>query len=243
MATFVLVHGSWHGGWCWRDLAPLLRRDGHEVHTPTLTGCGANVHRLSRDIDLTVHADDVVNLLFYEDLKDVILVGHSYAGLVVAAAAPRVAERLRSLVFLDAYIVPPGGRGFDLWDEARVTAARAALAGTAPWRDPLGPAALGIEDEALARWTAARMTPHPLATYETPLPADTEASAALPRLYIRCAAGPIAHLFAPVEAQVREWGWQVRSLDTGHDAMLTAPAPLAALLLAHAEEVGRGAPA
>ncbi|MBO6783279.1 MAG: alpha/beta fold hydrolase, partial [Alphaproteobacteria bacterium] len=132
MATFVLVHGSWHGGWCWRDTAPLLRARGHEVRTPTLTGCGENVHRLDGGIDLGIHAQDVVNLLFYEDLHDVILVGHSYAGLVVAMAAPGIAERLRSLVYLDAYIVPPGGRGVDLWDDERVAAAKEAMKGDSP---------------------------------------------------------------------------------------------------------------
>lgn len=239
MATFVLVHGSWHGAWCWRRVADALRAAGHAVHAPTLTGCGSNVHRLAGDIDLTVHADDVANLLVYEDLRDVVLVGHSYAGLVVAAAAPKVAERIASLVYLDAYIVPPGGRGFDLWDAARVAAARAALQGESPYRAPLGPDLLGITDPALAEWVAARLTPHPLATYDEALPEDTPASAALPRLYIRCTGGPIAHLFEPVEAQVRAWGWPVDSLDTGHDAMLTAPDELTAMLLAHAGEARR----
>src|SRR3546814_6261846 len=92
---------------------------------------------------------------------------------------------------------------------------------------------LGVTDPALAAWTAARLTPHPLATYAETMPADTAESAALPRLYIRCTAGPIAHLFAPVEAQVRTWGWPVERLDAGHDAMLTAAPALAAILTAH----------
>lgn len=234
MATFVLVHGSWHGGWCWRDLAERLRTAEHQVHTPTLSGCGEYVHRLDRNIDLSTHVQDIVNLLFYEDLRDVVLVGHSYAGLVIAAVAPQIAERLGTLVYLDPYIVAPGGRGFDLWDEARVEEARESLKGDSPYREPLSADALGITDEQLAAWVEARMTPHPLATYDEALPEDTAKSAALPRLYIRCTGGPIAHLFDPVEAQVREWGWPIEHLATGHDAMLTAAPALAELLINHA---------
>lgn len=237
MATFVLVHGSWHGSWCWRKVAQKLRAAGHDVFAPTLTGCGENVHRLEGGIDLTTHVRDVVNLFFYEDLQDVVLVGHSYAGLVIAAAAPQIATQIRSMVYLDAYIVPPGGKGFDLWDDTRVDAAREALAGDSPYRDPLPARALGIEDAALASWVEARMTPHPLATYDEALPADTAESTALPRLYIRCTGGPISHLFEPVEAQVRSWGWPVENIASGHDAMLTAAPELTDLLINHANSV------
>ena len=241
MATFVMVHGSWHGGWCWREVADALRARGHRVFTPTLSGCAENVHRLDGSIDLSTHVMDIENLLFFEDLSEVILVGHSYAGLVGQAAAPRIAARLRSLVYLDAYIVPAGGRGFDLWDEERVTAARKALDGPDPYREPLPPAALGIDNPDLANHVAARMTPHPLATYDEVMPADTPESAALPRLFIRCTGGPIAHLFAPVEEQVRARGWPVESLDTGHDAMLTEPAALTEMLLSHVDALNSSA--
>ncbi|MBO6783278.1 MAG: hypothetical protein JJ899_08415, partial [Alphaproteobacteria bacterium] len=106
-----------------------------------------------------------------------------------------------------------------------------------PYREPLTADALGIDDPALASWVEARMTPHPLATYNEPLPEDTAASAALPRLYIRCTEGPIAHLFQPVEDMVRDWGWPVETLASGHDAMLTAPAELTGMLIEHANAV------
>lgn len=102
MATFVLVHGTWHGGWCWKKVTPLLRDAGHAVFAPTLTGLGARAHLLTVDIGLDTHIEDIVNLLKYEDLHDVILVGHSYGGMVVAGAAQRLPDRLAHLVYLDA---------------------------------------------------------------------------------------------------------------------------------------------
>jgi pimeloyl-ACP methyl ester carboxylesterase len=102
MATYLLVHGAWHGGWCWKKVAPLLRAAGHEVFTPTLIGLGDRAHLLAPDINLTTHITDIVNVLAYEDLRDVILVGHSYAGLVITGVAQHSAHRLAHLVYLDA---------------------------------------------------------------------------------------------------------------------------------------------
>ena len=114
MATFVLVHGTGHGGWCWQKLAPLLRAGGSEVYTPTLTGLGDRSHLLGCGVDLTTHITDVASLLFYEDLLDVILVGHSYAGMVITGVAATVPERLRLLVYLDAYLPDEGQSELDL---------------------------------------------------------------------------------------------------------------------------------
>src|SRR5688572_718991 len=108
MATFILVHGSWHGGWCWRLVTPLLRAAGHDVYTPTLTGLGERAHLVNSGVTLETHIEDVVNLLFYEDLSDVALVGHSYAGVVVSGVAARVPERLACVLYLDAYLPPEG---------------------------------------------------------------------------------------------------------------------------------------
>src|SRR5215831_5722049 len=111
MATFVLVHGAWHGGWCWKKVTPLLRAAGHEVYTPTLTGLGERVHLASPKVDLTTHIQDVVNVLDYEDLHEVVLVGHSYGGVVIAGVADRVPSRVGHLVYLDAG-VPHNGEGY-----------------------------------------------------------------------------------------------------------------------------------
>src|SRR5690242_2869175 len=105
MATYVLVPGAWLGGWCWQRVTPLLRAAGHEVYTPTLTGLGERVHLGSPETDLDTHIQDIVNVLVYEDLRDVVLLGHSYSGMVVTGVADRVPDRLSQLVYLDA-IVP-----------------------------------------------------------------------------------------------------------------------------------------
>src|SRR5437879_1752139 len=104
MATFVLVHGAWHGGWCWKKLTPLLRSNGHDVFTPTLTGLGERAHLANQAIDLTTHIEDVVSTLDYEDLRGVILVGHSYGGIVISGVADRIPARIGCVVYLDAFV-------------------------------------------------------------------------------------------------------------------------------------------
>jgi len=108
MATFVLVHGAWHGGWCWKRVAALLRQAGHEVFAPTLTGLGERAHLMSNAIDLHTHIRDILGVLQWEELADVVLCGHSYGGMVISGVADRVPEKLRSLVYLDAF-VPDNG--------------------------------------------------------------------------------------------------------------------------------------
>src|SRR3990172_1906876 len=128
MATYVLVHGSWHGGWCWKRLTPILRAAGHDVYAPTLTGMGERAHSAPADIRLATHIDDILRLLRYEDLHDVVLVGHSYAGMIITGVAARDAARLRALVYLDAYLPEPGECELDLWPPAEAASARADLA-------------------------------------------------------------------------------------------------------------------
>ena len=231
MATFVLVHGSWHGGWCWRKVTPLLRAAGHEVYTPTLTGLGARAHLLTGGVDLTTHIQDIVSLLFYEDLAEVVLVGHSYAGVVISGVAARTPERLASLIYLDAYLPMEGQSLFDVLSPEEREAGQAALATGMGLRQPVPPAILGITDPTMAAWVAARLTPHPFSTYAQAIPVGIPVSAALPRAFIHCTAGPTAPRFATFAQQARAAGWAVRELATGHDAMLTAPQPLVELLL------------
>jgi pimeloyl-ACP methyl ester carboxylesterase len=169
--------------------------------------------------------------LFYEDLSRVSLVGHSYAGVVVSGVAARVPERLAGLLYLDAYLPRPGHSLFDVWSAEEREAGRADMASGSGLRPPASPAALGIGDPDLAAWVAARLTPHPLRTYDEPVPHGNTASAALPRAYIHCTAGPTTARFAPFAHQARVNGWPVRELATGHDAMLTAPRALTEVLL------------
>ncbi len=233
MATFVLVHGSWHGGWCWRDVAAALRACGHAVFAPTLSGCAERFHHAPDRVDLDTHARDIGGLLFHEDLRDAILVAHSYAGLVAQLVMNAAPDRLASVVFLDAYLAAPGGRGFDLWTAERRQEAMQLIAAGDPYRPPLDPARLGIDDPQLAAWVRERLTPHPLATYDVVVPAESAAAARIPRLYVHCTQGPIAPTFRPVVDGVRARGWPVAELAAPHDAMLTHPEALAGLLRQH----------
>lgn len=237
MATFVLVHGGWHGGWCWRDVAPTLRAAGHDVHAPTLTGLGARAHLLDvlgPRLDLATHVADVVGVLEYEDLRDAVLVGHSYGGMVIAGAADRAPERVSQLIYLDAF-VPAGGQSlFDLLAPERRAyfQERARDGGDGSRVPPPSPAALGVTDETQARWLAARLTPQPLRTFEQPL-ALTGPATSLPRTYVHCTVSPTAASFAPFAADARDApDWRYHGLATGHDAMVTQPREVADVLLA-----------
>lgn len=231
MATFVLVHGSFGGGWVWQKVTPLLRAGGHEVHIPRLTGLSDRSHLLDCGVDLTTHITDVAGLLFYEDLSDVVLVGHSYAGMIITGVATTVPERLRLLVYLDAYVPAAGQSELDLWPAEERAAAKRDLAAGRGLRQPPPPAVLGIADPAMADWVYARCTPHPLATYDQPAPAGSAQSAALPGVFIRCTAGPWTTRFAASAAKAKAAGWPVHEIATGHMAMLTAPNEVARLLL------------
>ncbi|MDB5074339.1 MAG: hydrolase or acyltransferase of alpha/beta superfamily, partial [Chloroflexi bacterium] len=160
MALFVLVHGSWHGGWCWKKVTPLLRSAGHEVLTPTLTGLGERAHLLTPDIGLDTHIQDVTAALTYEDARDVVLVGHSYGGLVIACVADRVTDRLGHLVYLDALMPRPGETLREVFSADGIAEldARAREFGDG-WRvPPLSPDIFGVTAEADVAWMQPRLT-------------------------------------------------------------------------------------
>jgi pimeloyl-ACP methyl ester carboxylesterase len=243
MATFVLVHGGWHGGWCWRHVTPLLRARGHEVLTPTLSGLGERAHLLEPlgdRVNLDLHVQDVQRLLDYEDLHEVVLVGHSSAGMVVAGAANRATNRLVSVVYLDAFVPEDGQALFDiLLPERRAMYEQAARERGDGWLvPPPPPQAWGVTDPTQAEWLAARLTPQPLATFTQPVHlANAQAVAALPHTYVHCTVGPVAPSFAPFAARLRAApGWRYAELATGHDAMVTMPNELAEALVAAVPE-------
>jgi pimeloyl-ACP methyl ester carboxylesterase len=232
----VLVHGAWAGAWCWaRVLAP-LRAAGHAVHAVTLTGVGERAHLLSPDITLRTHIADVLGLIAAEELRDVVLVGHSYGGIVVTGAADALLARapgaLRQLVYVDAVVPRPG----ESWSSthasetiaARTEAARASSAGLA--LPPPDPAAFGLEGED-ADWVRRRQTPHPFRIYGEPLDFDAVRLAERPRAFIDCTAPPLATIDA-VRRRVRgEAGWCIVEMATGHDPMISMPARFVEVLL------------
>ena len=234
MTAFVLVHGAWHGAWCWARVLPALRAAGHAAHAVTLTGTGERAHLLQRGITLDTHVTDVVGLVTCEELDDIVLVGHSYGGLVITLAADRLLERkatLRHLVYIDA-VVPHPGESWSTHQTPEQVAARLAAAAVHP-QDALPPpdAALYGLTGADCEWVNRRQTPHPFGMYREPLSFDAARLAVVPRTFIDCTS-PAWPSIAPMRARVRsEPGWRVREIATGHDAMVSAPGPLAHLLL------------
>ncbi len=230
--TFVLVHGAWHGGWCWVRVADRLRAAGHRVFAPTLTGLGERSHLLTRAVDLETHIADVIAVIEAEELSDVALVGHSYAGAVTAGVADRARERLARLILLDAAMPDWGEAMIDL-NPPEIVAQRRALVereGDGFKLPAPGPEAFGVTDAADAAWLKRRLTPQPWACYTQKLERRRDGFDALPRDYIDCTA-PAMPSIAPSRARVRaRAGWKVHDLATGHDAMVIAPAELSALL-------------
>jgi pimeloyl-ACP methyl ester carboxylesterase len=230
MTTFVLVHGTGCGGWIWKNISPLLRAGGHEVYTPTLSGVGDRAHLLDCGVDLNTHITDITSLIEYEDLSDVVLVGHSYAGMVITGVAAKIPERLNQVVYLDAYLPDDGQSEADLWPanmRAEILGDFAAGRGV---RQPPSPAFLGITDEEMENWVKVRLTPHPLACYNQPVPLGNSKSASLRRVYIHCTVGNTASLFATFAKKAKANGWEVYELATGHAVMLTLPHELATIL-------------
>lgn len=228
--TFVLVHGAWHGGWCWDRVAPRLRDAGHEVHAPTLTGLSERAHLLSPQVGLDTHVEDVVRLLDVLDLTDVVLVGHSYAGQVITAVADRRPTRIARRVYLDAFVGDDGEAAETLLPEtvAHHWAESAAGPGFG-WLVPVRKlSVLGVTDEADTEWLLPKLTPHPWKTYTDPLRL-TGAVDTVPAAFVECVSW--MRVFRAHANRARARGWPVHELETGHEAMVTAPKALADVLL------------
>ncbi|MPY51425.1 alpha/beta fold hydrolase [Streptomyces acidicola] len=230
MSTFVLVPGAWHGGWAWQRVAPALRAAGHEVHTPTLTGVSDRAHLLNPQVGLSTHVQDVVALLDAYDARDVVLVGHSYAGQVVTGVADRVPERLVKRIHLDAFVGDDGDAAIDLLPTTVADHYRESVAGPGyGWLIPVRPLErLGVTDEADVDWLTPRLTPHPWLTYTEPLRL-TGKGEQVPAAFIECV--DWMRVFRPQAEKAAARGWPTHEIATGHEAMVTAPDELAALLL------------
>jgi pimeloyl-ACP methyl ester carboxylesterase len=238
MATFVLVHGGVLGGWCWRKITPLLRAGGHAVYTPTLTGFGERAHLLTPEVGLATNIRDVAEVLFYEDLHEVILVGHSFAGMLLAGVAARATDRLGRLIYLDAELPKHGQSFFDIHPEIRARwAAHLTELNGVRVRAPHGrdwiTGVWQVTDPADVAWMEARLTPMPLRPCEEPLHLPDDLAPQLPRSYIWCNQG--SDQFSPAAEQARADGWDYHELAASHLAPVTAPQALAALLLRMAQ--------
>ena len=231
MTIYVLVHGAWHGGWCWQRVTPLLRAADHAVFTPTLTGLGERSHLASPEIDLNTHIQDVVNVLEYEDLSKVVLVGHSYGGMVITGVTERAAERLAHVVYLDAFIPQDGQALVDLVNQSFQEGMRQQAQAAGGRLPPFPVEQYGVFADADVRWVGPKLVPHPFKTLTTPVRLMNAAAAALPRTYIYCNDPAMGFFEAFAERTRAGKGWRYRELATGHDAMVTMPRQLADLLL------------
>lgn len=225
MTTFVLVHGAWHGGWCWQHVSRALRAAGHDVFTPTLTGLGERSHLLTPEVDLRTHVRDVLAVLEFEDLTDVVLVGHSYAGMVVTGAAAQAADRLRKVVVLDGFLPERGEEALRLLPPATAAHYRdsAADPGEGWWVPPRPIEAFGVTDPAVGRWLAGKLVRHPFKTYTQP--SEHGASdLTVPAAYLLCAGWETR--FRPMAERAGALGWPVTELAADHEVMATDPSLL-----------------
>jgi pimeloyl-ACP methyl ester carboxylesterase len=228
MATFVLVHGAWHGAWCWRRVARLLTHNGHEVFTPTLTGLAERSHLLTPDIDLDTQILDVVNVMKWQELTDVVLVGHSYGGMVVSGVAEQMENSIASFVMLDAFFPESGQAQVDLQPspvrEAFLTAERA----MAPTIPPRPAAAFNVNEKDRA-WVDAQCTPHPIKCFLQKLTLTGARERVAHKTYIRAIGFPSQPLDLGLAA-ARARGWRIYEVACGHDVMLDMPDRLAEIL-------------
>lgn len=222
--VFVLVHGAWHGGWCWQRVAKRLRAQGHTVYTPTLTGLGERKHLINPDITLNTFVQDIANVLVYEDLTQVVLVGHSFGGLAITGVADIMPERLRKLVYLDAFILDSGVTTFDTLPDDVVTLLKStANQLPVPALQAPRPQALGLSTAEDIAFIESRLTPQPLGAYESSLQLENPIGNGLPCTYVHCN-NPVFKAVQGSTAWASEQAnWQREELATGHAAMVTAP--------------------
>ncbi|WNI21018.1 alpha/beta fold hydrolase [Streptomyces sp. ITFR-16] len=238
MSTYLLVHGAWHSGQAWERVVPLLTSAGHRVLAPSLTGYGDKAHLLGPDVGLDTHVEDIVGLITEEDLSDVVLVGHSYAGLVITSVANRVPDRIAHLVYLDAMVPEHGETAVDAQPITLVLIDEAAKSDT-PWRIPPlpempPPAGLfGVTDPADVAWLRAMLSDQPVRCLRQPVQLDNPAADAVRRTHIHCTVGKPEGITRRPVPPVQPDGTpaQVWELPTGHDCMITMPAELSDLLL------------
>jgi pimeloyl-ACP methyl ester carboxylesterase len=235
MATFVLVHGAMHGGWCWRDVRTRLSAAGHEVYTPTLTGQGERRHGLSPDVGVETHVTDLTDLLWFEDLEDVHLVLHSYAGVLAGPVAERSAGRLTSVTYLAAFIASPGQSLADV--EPPEVAGRyrsLAAADGEGWYVPPSERFLdqwAVSSPGLRARVGPRLTAFPLRCVTDPVGYHPAVLDQVRQVYVMHTNPPLASLRDSCE-RASAAGWEIHEMEFGHDLMLVAPAETSALLQA-----------
>jgi pimeloyl-ACP methyl ester carboxylesterase len=236
--TYVLVHGAWHDGQSWNRVAARLTAQGHRVFAPSLTGHGDKAHLLGPEVGLTTHVDDIVGLILDQDLSDIVLVGHSYAGLIISSVANRVPERISRLVYLDAMVPTHGENAIDVLPLTQFLIDGAA-ATAQPWRIPPLPelpaplGLFGVTDPDDIAWLKSTLTDESVRCFQQPVEMNNPAQALIPRAHILCVGNkPEGITRRPIpNTQPNGEPSDVHELESGHDCMITNPVELADLLL------------
>ncbi|MFD5625453.1 alpha/beta fold hydrolase [Streptomyces sp. NPDC127072] len=239
--TYVLVHGAWHDGQAWHRVTPLLTAQGHRVFAPSLTGHGDKAHLLSSEVGLSTHVDDIAGLIFDHDLNGIVLVGHSYAGMVISGVANRVPDRISRLVYIDAMVPTHGENAIDVMPFTQALIDGAA-GSEEPWRIPPLPefpaplGLFGVTDPEDIAWLRTTLTDESVLCFRQPVQMDDPAQALIPRTHILCVGSePEGATRRPVpRTQPNGEPSRVHELKSGHDAMITNPAELGTLLLDNA---------
>jgi pimeloyl-ACP methyl ester carboxylesterase len=240
MSTYVLVHGAWLGSWCWKRVRKALQALGHEVFTPTLTGVGERSHLLSRQVNLDTHIDDVVNLIQWEELSDVILCGHSYGGCVISGVADRIPDRIGALVYLDAFVLKNGQCLHDTLPPDQLNMQMEATARDGEgWKVPPIPAEVFNVNAADAAWVNRQCTMQPLATFQQKIQLGGKADGIRNVTFILAtgfADSPFPQFFEPAKAK----GWKTLTMACGHAVMLDRPEELTQLLVGSSQQQSAG---
>lgn len=231
MATFVLVHGAWHGSWCWKRVRKALQSQGHDVFTPTLTGVGERSHLLSPHVNLDTHIDDVVNLIRWEELSDVVICGHSYGGAVISGVADRVPDRVGALVYLDAFVLENGQSLHDTLppDQKNLQIELAQQHGEG-WKVPPIPAGVFGVNATDLEWVNGQCTMQSLATFQQAVTLTRNRNMVENVTFI-LATGWSGSPFHQFYDGAKTRGWKTLTMSCGHDVMLDRPEELTSALL------------
>jgi pimeloyl-ACP methyl ester carboxylesterase len=227
-ASFLVCHGAWSAGWAWKKMHPLMNAAGHRLVTPSYTGLGEREHLANPSIDLETHITDILNVIMYEDLRDIVLIGHSYGGMVATGVADRARDRVRQLIYLDAFVPDDGQSLLDLNEPARPRMRQLAEAGDGG-RVPPNPTPPDTPQADLD-WLTERRVDMPLKCFEMQLKLHG-GKLALPRSYIYATRITPADTFGPFAKRASsEPGWRYFEIDASHSPHVTAPEALMALL-------------
>ena len=230
MATFVLAHGAWSAAWAWKKMRPLFAASGHTFFSPTYTGLGERAHLAHSDIDLSTHVQDVVNILEFEDLKDVVLLGHSYGGMVATGVADKARSRIQRVVYIDAFVPRDGQSLFDLLGAKGEANMRTGAAKDGEgWKLPLNPMPPDTSPQDSA-WAVPRRRPQPIKTFEQKIRLESKEPPP-PRHYIYAKKNGPGDVFRQFGERARsESGWKYYEIDASHNPHITCPEALMTLL-------------